>query len=264
MPLRFYNTLTQEVSEFTPQRDNTVRMYTCGPTVYDYAHIGNFRTFTFVDILRRWLRASGFQLDHVMNITDVDDKIIRNAAAQRKSLGEYTAHYKQAFLDDCALLRLERPEHTVAATEHIHHMADAIERLTAGGHTYHGGGQPNAYASVATKLDSIYKPQGKHVYFCNDVYKTANDAFDAYLKTQNMPVSSHAGIPDTSEMLYLGADLGWVRAELVPTAVQGPDREHANGISGDARPSTKELGRKIFDMKVDYAVKQIQAMVGQR
>ena len=148
MPLRFYNTLTQEVSEFTPQRDNTVRMYTCGPTVYDYAHIGNFRTFTFVDILRRWLRASGFQLDHVMNITDVDDKIIRNAAAQRKSLGEYTAHYKQAFLDDCALLRLERPEHTVAATEHIHDMADAIERLTAGGHTYQSEG--SIYFRIST------------------------------------------------------------------------------------------------------------------
>ena len=148
MPLRFYNTLTQQVSEFTPQRDNTVRMYTCGPTVYDYAHIGNFRTFTFVDILRRWLRASGFRLDHVMNITDVDDKIIRNAAAQRKSLEEYTAHYKQAFLDDCALLRLERPEHIVAATGHIHDMADAIERLTAGGHTYQSEG--SIYFRIST------------------------------------------------------------------------------------------------------------------
>src|SRR5262249_62358926 len=104
MALRFYNTLTQQVEEFAPAGDNTVRMYTCGPTVYDYAHIGNFRTFTFVDILRRWLLASGFQLDHVMNITDVDDKIIRNAVAQGKSLEEYTAHYKQAFRDDCVLL----------------------------------------------------------------------------------------------------------------------------------------------------------------
>src|ERR1035438_8545826 len=119
MPLRFYNTLTQQTAEFTPQRDNTVRMYTCGPTVYDYAHIGNFRTFTFVDILRRWLRASGFALDHVMNITDVDDKIIRNAVARNQSLDDYTAHYIQAFRDDCALLRLETPEHVTPATEHI-------------------------------------------------------------------------------------------------------------------------------------------------
>ena len=93
--LRFYNTLSQQVEPFTPARDNTVRMYTCGPTVYDFAHIGNFRTFTFVDILRRWLRANGFGLDHVMNITDVDDKIIRNAVAQRKSLKEYTTLYTE-------------------------------------------------------------------------------------------------------------------------------------------------------------------------
>ena len=98
MSLRFYNTLTQQVEDFSPLDDNVVRMYTCGPTVYNYAHIGNLRTFTFVDLLRRWLRARGYMLDHVMNITDVDDKIIRNAAAAGKSLDEYTAVYTQAFL----------------------------------------------------------------------------------------------------------------------------------------------------------------------
>jgi creatinine amidohydrolase len=126
----------------------------------------------------------------------------------------------------------------------------------------HGGGQPNAYAAVAKKLDSVYAPQGKHVYFCDQVYKTANDAFDDYLKSQNLPVSTHAGIPDTSEMLYLGSDLGWVRPEFIANAVT--DRDHPNGISGDARPSTKELGKKIFDMKVEYAVRQIQSMVSQK
>src|SRR5271156_3805397 len=110
MPLRFYNTLSQQVEQFAPADGNTVRMYTCGPTVYDYAHIGNFRTFTFVDILRRWLRLSGLRLHHVMNITDVDDKIIRNAVAQHKSLEEYTALYTQAFFEDCRALRLESPE----------------------------------------------------------------------------------------------------------------------------------------------------------
>ena len=91
MSLRFYNTLSQQVEEFRPQEDNIVRMYTCGPTVYDYAHIGNFRTFVFFDLLRRWLRERGYRLDHVMNITDVEDKIIRNALAQHKSLTDYTA-----------------------------------------------------------------------------------------------------------------------------------------------------------------------------
>lgn len=140
MALRLYNTLTQEVQPFAPLTDNTVRMYTCGPTVYDFAHIGNFRTFVFYDLLRRWLRASGFQLDHVMNITDVDDKIIRNAVAQNKSLDEYTAIYTKAFLDDCATLRLEQPERLVRATEHIKEMADAIHKLEEGGYTYQSDG----------------------------------------------------------------------------------------------------------------------------
>ncbi len=136
MPLRFYNTLTQQLEAFAPERDNTVRMYTCGPTVYDFAHIGNFRTFAFVDILRRWLRACGFALDHVMNITDVDDRIIQNAVAQGKTLQEYTGVYTGAFLEDCATLRLERPERLVRATEHIPQMAEAIGRLAERGHTY--------------------------------------------------------------------------------------------------------------------------------
>ncbi|MFB3829387.1 MAG: cysteine--tRNA ligase [Bryobacteraceae bacterium] len=148
MPLRFYNTLTQQVEDFLPARDNTARMYTCGPTVYDYAHIGNFRTFVFVDLLRRWLRASGFQLDHVMNITDVDDRIIQNAVAQHRSLAEYTGIYTQAFLDDSAALRLERPEKLVRATEHIHQMAHAIKTLEEKGHTYQSEG--SIYFRIST------------------------------------------------------------------------------------------------------------------
>ena len=148
MPLQFYNTLTQQVERFSPASDGTVRMYTCGPTVYDYAHIGNFRTFTFVDILRRWLRASGFRLDHVMNVTDVDDKIIRNAVAQHKSLAEYTKVYTEAFLEDCATLRLERPERLVPATAHIDDMVNAIERLGVTGHTYESDG--SVYFRIST------------------------------------------------------------------------------------------------------------------
>ncbi len=140
MSVRFYNTLTQEVQPFTPSEGNVVKMYTCGPTVYDYAHIGNFRTFVFYDLLRRWLRNSGFTLDHVMNITDVDDKIIRNAVAQGKSLEDYTEIYTKAFLDDCATLRLERPERIVRATKHIQEMAAAIHKLERDGYTYESDG----------------------------------------------------------------------------------------------------------------------------
>ena len=136
----------------------------------------------------------------------------------------------------------------------------------------HGGGQPNTYRDVAKKLDEKYASQGIHVYYCGDVYTKANGDFDKFLTENHMPVSSHAGIPDTSEMLYLGGDV-WVRRDLIKTAVGDTvprnQRDASaprvnNGISGDARPSTAELGKKIFDMKVDYAVNQIRAMVGNR
>src|SRR5215470_11133237 len=117
MPLRLFNTMSGEVEDLRPLDDNRVRMYHCGPTVYDYGHIGNFRTFVAVDILRRFLLESGYRLDHVMNITDVDDKIIRNAARDKKTVQEYTRKYEDAFLEDMASLNLERPEKMVRATE---------------------------------------------------------------------------------------------------------------------------------------------------
>jgi cysteinyl-tRNA synthetase len=148
MALRFYNTLTQQVADFAPASDNTVRMYTCGPTVYDFAHIGNFRSFTFVDLLRKCLRLHGFKLQHVMNITDVDDKIIRNAVANHKPLDEYTNIYTDAFLEDCRTLRLERPEVLARATEHISQMAQAIGKLADTGHTYASDG--SVYFKIAS------------------------------------------------------------------------------------------------------------------
>ncbi len=140
MALRFYNTLSREVEIFTPREGNTARIYTCGPTVYHYVHIGNLRTFTFQDLLRRWLRYRGYQLLHVMNITDVEDKIIRGAMEQGKSLGEYTAVFERAFFDDAARLRLERPERMVRATEHVPEMIEAIGRLEKTGFTYESDG----------------------------------------------------------------------------------------------------------------------------
>jgi cysteinyl-tRNA synthetase len=136
MPLRLYNTLTQELEEFRPAEDNVVKMYTCGPTVYNYVHIGNLRTFTFQDILRRWLRYRGFVLNQVMNITDIEDKIIAGATREGKTLKEYTQAYTEAFFEDAAALRLERPEHIAKATDHIPEMTDAIEKLQKRGCTY--------------------------------------------------------------------------------------------------------------------------------
>ncbi len=136
MALRFYNTLTQQVEPFAPLSGNVVRMYTCGPTVYNYVHIGNLRTFTFQDILRRWLQARGYQLDHVMNITDIEDKIIRHAAAAHQTIYEYTAKYAEAFLEDTDKLRLQRPEHLVKATDHVNEMVEAIQKLEQRGFTY--------------------------------------------------------------------------------------------------------------------------------
>ncbi|MBY0504555.1 MAG: cysteine--tRNA ligase [Bryobacteraceae bacterium] len=136
MGIRLYNSLTLQLEEFVPSENNTVRMYTCGPTVYSYAHIGNLRTFTFNDILRRWLRARNFVLHDVMNITDVEDKIIRNSMAKGVPMGEYTTQYEKAFIEDCARMRFLPPWRLVRATEHIPEMVAMIETLQAKGLTY--------------------------------------------------------------------------------------------------------------------------------
>src|SRR5246127_2671345 len=135
MALRLYNTMSARVEEFRPIESNQVRMYACGPTVYDYGHIGNFRTFIAVDILQRFLRQSGYQLRHVMNITDVEDKIIRNAARDGLSVKQYTAKYEKAFLEDAAALNIEQPV-LVRATDHIPEMAEFIAALQKKGFAY--------------------------------------------------------------------------------------------------------------------------------
>jgi creatinine amidohydrolase/Fe(II)-dependent formamide hydrolase-like protein len=134
----------------------------------------------------------------------------------------------------------------------------------------HGGGQPNVYADVAKKLDAKYSPQGIRVVYCDEVYRKRQEDFDKWLAAHGYPSSSHAGIPDTSEMLYLGGDKGWVRKDLIKTAVgdpvseqgQRPERKINNGITGDARRSSAELGKREFDMKIEYAVRQINQLLG--
>jgi cysteinyl-tRNA synthetase len=136
MTLRLFNTLTGQMDPLTPSDGATLRMYACGPTVYDYGHIGNFRTFLQVDVLRRFLELTGIRVRHVMNVTDVDDKIIRNAAAAGVPIGEYTQRFEQAFFEDLDALRVERPEIIARATEHIPRMVELVQRLAAAGAAY--------------------------------------------------------------------------------------------------------------------------------
>lgn len=135
MTLSLYNTMSGQVEPFEPLHDAEVRMYACGPTVYDYGHIGNFRTFVAVDLLRRFLRQSGYQVRHVMNITDVDDKIIRNSIRDGVSVDQYTAKFEQAFLEDAAMIGIEQPR-LVRATENIPQMAEFVAKLVNKGLAY--------------------------------------------------------------------------------------------------------------------------------
>ncbi len=136
MTLRLFNTLTGQLDPLAPADGKALRMYDCGPTVYDYGHIGNFRTFLQIDILRRVLRLLGTPVRHVMNITDVDDKIIRNAAQAGLPISEYTQPYIDAFFEDFEALRMERPEQIARATEHIPQMVALVEKLAAAGAAY--------------------------------------------------------------------------------------------------------------------------------
>jgi cysteinyl-tRNA synthetase len=134
--IRLHNTLSGIVEPFVPQKPGEVGIYTCGPTVYDYAHIGNFRTFVFQDILRRFLLLRGFKLNHVMNLTDVDDRIIANSAAAGVSIRDYTEKFVQAFFADCRTLSVESPEHWIRATDHIDDMVVLIQKLQQNTYTY--------------------------------------------------------------------------------------------------------------------------------
>lgn len=136
MTIRLFNTLTGRVEELSASDGNALRMYACGPTVYDYGHIGNFRTFLQVDVLRRFLELEGVRLKHVMNITDVDDKIIRNAATASLSIRDYTLRFEKAFFEDLDALAVEKPEIVARATEHIPAMVALIEKLAAKDYAY--------------------------------------------------------------------------------------------------------------------------------
>ncbi len=146
--IRYYNSLTKRVDEFHPLVAGRVGLYTCGPTVHDFAHIGNFRAYTWEDLLRRHLEWRGYEVLHVMNITDVEDKIIRKANEAGVDIREYTARYTEAFFEDVRTLHLEPAHHYPRATEHIAEMIELIRRLEERGHTYVSGG--SVYFRIAS------------------------------------------------------------------------------------------------------------------
>ena len=176
MPLHLFNTLSAQVEEFQPLTGNQVRMYACGPTIYDYGHIGNFRTFVAVDILRRFLLQSGYQLFHVMNITDVEDKIIRNAAREGVGVRQYTEKYEIAFLEDSDLLNIERPEAMPRATDHIQAMARFIAKLEEKGFAYRT--EDGSYYFRIAKFPDYGKLSRKDFEGMNDGARVDVDEYD--------------------------------------------------------------------------------------
>jgi cysteinyl-tRNA synthetase len=175
MAIRLYNTLSNKVEDFRPIDDNRVRMYACGPTVYDYGHIGNFRTFIAVDLLYRFLRQSGYDVRYVMNITDVDDKIIRNSARDGVTVQQYTAKYTKAFLEDSATLNIDQPI-LVRATEHIDEMATFIAELVKKGVAYRT--DDGSYYFRIAKFPEYGKLSKKDFAGMNDGARVDVDEYD--------------------------------------------------------------------------------------
>ena len=159
--MRLYNTMSRSIEEFVPINEGKVSMYCCGPTVYNYAHIGNLRTYIFEDLLRRTLRRSGYDVKHVMNITDVghltgdgddgEDKMEKSARETGRTVWDIAEFYMKAFFRDEEALNIERPDIICRATEHIDDMINLIKRLEKGGHTYISGG--NVYFSIDSISD---------------------------------------------------------------------------------------------------------------
>src|SRR5258706_5849739 len=176
MALQLFNTLGGKVEPFGPSQGNTVRMYACGPTVYDYGHIGNFRTFVAVDILRRFLRQSGFDVRHVMNITDVDDRIIETSTRLGLSVRDFTEKYEHAFDQDAELLNLERPELVVHATEHMPEMARFIATLAQRGFAYRR--DDGSYYFRIAKFPEYGKLSKKDLASIEDGARVDSDRFD--------------------------------------------------------------------------------------
>jgi cysteinyl-tRNA synthetase len=161
LTLKLLNTYAKKLQRFTPLRKNTVRMYTCGPTVWDYAHIGNFRTYVFQDVLRRYLKFKGYKVIQVTNITDVDDRTIRQSREAGVSLNEYTRKYEEAYLADLGALNIERAEYYPRATEHIDDMVALVKKLIRKGFAYEAEG--SIYYDIS-KFRAYGRLSGAHVH----------------------------------------------------------------------------------------------------
>jgi cysteinyl-tRNA synthetase len=165
MVLKLYNTLTRKKEKFVPIKEGTVSIYSCGPTVYDFPHLGNYRAYIASDVLKRYLIYSGFKVKHVMNITDVDDKTIRNSAKEKIPLKQFTSRYEKAFFEDIKQLNIMPADCYTKATEHIKDMIEIIEKLLKEGLAYKG-----ADGSVYYKV-SAFKGYGKLAHLAPDALK---------------------------------------------------------------------------------------------
>ncbi len=178
MGLVFLNSFSRKKEAFTPIEPGVVELYTCGPTIYDFAHIGNFRTFLFEDLLRRYLKYKGFTVIQVMNLTDVDDRTITASRKEGIPLSEYTARYAKAFFEDLKTLNAESAEHYPAATGHINEMVEIIQKLLREGYAYESGG--SIYYKIAA-----FSGYGTLPHFKPDELKAgARVAADSYEKEQ--------------------------------------------------------------------------------
>ncbi len=202
MALQFYNTMSRRKEEFKPIEDSHVRMYTCGPTVYNYVHIGNLRTFLFEDVLRRYLKYKGYKVTHVMNLTDVDDKTIRGSQEKKMPISEYTDMYKKAFFDDIDTLNVERAEYYPAATEHIPEMVALVSKLIEKGIAYESGG--DYYYKI-----SAFPEYGKLSHMKLEGLKAgARVASDEYEKEQVSDFALWKGWDEADGDVYWETDLG--------------------------------------------------------
>src|SRR3990172_7534226 len=172
--MRLFNTLGLELQDFVPREPGKVRMYTCGPTVHDRAHIGNFRTFLFEDILRRYLEYKGYEVEHIMNITDVDDKTILKAKKQNLALRDYTEIYTQAFFEDRDILKIHPAGGYPRATDHIPEMITIIQKLLEKGYAYQS--RDSVYFRI-TSFPSYGKLSGIDRASLIDGYRVDSDEY---------------------------------------------------------------------------------------